>query len=79
MTCPMCNGKTKVVDSVATDITVIRRRKCIACNHSFYSEEISHDNDDELRHTFSQIKNDKCSYENNKLRFIKEMIGGDNR
>lgn len=40
MTCPICGGKTKVVDSRKTDVDKVwRRRECVDCKHRFNTEE----------------------------------------
>ena len=76
MTCPVCNAKTKVIDTVTTNTTVLRRRKCITCDHLFYTEEVTHD---EIKHTFNAIKTDRydrkpISSEELKLRLIKKLM-----
>ena len=40
MTCPVCGGKTKVVDSRVEVDNVLRRRNCIECGYRIYTEEI---------------------------------------
>lgn len=40
MTCPVCDGKTGVVDSKDLGDHVIRRRRCTACKYVFYTEEV---------------------------------------
>ena len=40
MTCPECNGYSKVVDNVEINGTMHRKRKCIDCGHNFYTAEI---------------------------------------
>ncbi len=81
MVCSKCNSKTRVIDTIATDITSIRRRKCLSCGCSFYTEEITYDNDNELRRVFNEIKNGRYerkpeSNEERKLRLIKRMMEG---
>ena len=39
MTCPVCEGKTKVVGGHDFGDHVVRRRKCLVCDHAFYTEE----------------------------------------
>ena len=81
MNCPRCNEKTKVMDCLtATENTVMRRRKCLACGHSFYTEETAPADDSDLRRIFSMVKNIKyerkpISYEESKLRLIKQITG----
>lgn len=43
MLCPMCEGKTVVIDSQAKPDLVKRRRKCIECNFRFNTEEVDAD------------------------------------
>lgn len=39
MTCPVCGGKTAVVDSVTDVECVYRKRKCLECSHTFATTE----------------------------------------
>lgn len=39
MRCPVCNGDVYVVDSGTNAKTVVRRRKCLECNHVFFTSE----------------------------------------
>ena len=80
MNCQRCNGKTKVVDCVNTNNSVIRRRKCTICGHSFYTEEIS-SNNNELKSTLNKLRHGKydrkpISNEERKLKFIKSFMEG---
>ena len=43
MTCPVCGGATKVVDSRPEVDTVHRRRKCKECGYRFSTVEIEVD------------------------------------
>lgn len=43
MTCPVCNGDTKVVDTRCHDDSVYRRRMCLECGHRFNTVEIDQD------------------------------------
>ena len=43
MTCPICGGKTKVVDSRAELDYVYRKRRCLDCKYSFTTSEIEDD------------------------------------
>jgi len=40
MTCPKCEGKLTVVDSRSDCDAVYRKRRCLACNYRFYTEEV---------------------------------------
>lgn len=40
MTCPVCGGKTHIVDSRSDGETVRRRRECLECKHRFTTKEI---------------------------------------
>lgn len=46
MTCPVCGGKTRVLDSEADSESVYRRRKCVECDHRFYTTESESDRGD---------------------------------
>lgn len=37
--CPYCGGQTGVTDSRGDGVIVLRRRKCLSCNQSLYTEE----------------------------------------
>ena len=39
MTCPVCGGKTKIMRTLVDYETVQRKRKCLECNHKFFTEE----------------------------------------
>ena len=39
MRCPVCNGDVKVMDVGTGADAVIRRRKCLNCNHLFFTSE----------------------------------------
>ncbi len=43
MICPICEGKTKVIDSRSECDCVKRRRECLGCGHRFSTEEIEVD------------------------------------
>lgn len=40
MTCIKCGGNTKVIDSSYLVDSVTRKRKCKACGHVFFTEEL---------------------------------------
>lgn len=43
MLCPICEGKTVVIDSKAEPDLVKRRRKCVDCDFRFNTEEVDAD------------------------------------
>ena len=43
MTCPICNGGTKIIDSRKDSDSVIRYRKCRDCGYKFPTIEIDED------------------------------------
>ena len=43
MNCPKCCGTTSVLETRADEESVKRRRKCLECNHRFYTIEIDAD------------------------------------
>lgn len=43
MTCPKCNEKTKVIDSLTDEDSTLRRRECMACGYRFSTVEIDKD------------------------------------
>lgn len=52
MTCPICGGKTKVVDSRSAPDCVYRKRACLNCEYSFITVEI----EDDLRKRLDELK-----------------------
>ena len=51
MTCAVCGGKTKVIDSRTIEDSKHRRRKCVECNYRFSTVEIDADYYEELKPT----------------------------
>lgn len=43
MNCPVCGGKVKVEYCVSDCEGVYRKRKCVVCNHTFYTTEYEGD------------------------------------
>ena len=43
MTCPICGEKTAVLETRADTDCIRRRRKCIKCQYTFVTIEISED------------------------------------
>lgn len=39
MTCPVCDGQTTVTETRDFGDHVVRRRKCLSCSRSFFTEE----------------------------------------
>ena len=39
MNCPECDGKTRVTISKKVEMVVARKRECIECGYSFYTQE----------------------------------------
>ena len=39
MTCPVCGGKTKVIDSKSDCESIHRKKRCDDCGHIFYTAE----------------------------------------
>lgn len=55
MTCPICNGDTKVMDTARNEEAVYRRRKCLLCDRLIFTIELEADAD-EVRNTMKEIK-----------------------
>lgn len=54
MTCPKCDGKTIVTDSVnANQNTTYRRKKCTVCGHIFYTAEFEVEQTEKLHLTWN--------------------------
>jgi len=48
MTCPVCGGETKVIDSRAPDCEHVRRRReCVECKYRFFTVEYEEELADE--------------------------------
>lgn len=58
MTCPICNGKTKVIDSRHEDDSTRRRRECVECGYRFSTTEVDSDLYQRM------VKNDRPRSEN---------------
>lgn len=43
MNCEICGSKTIVIDSRSDVDIVVRKRKCIECKHTFYTQEVDLD------------------------------------
>ncbi len=43
MTCPICGGSTRTINSRPKNDTVYRRRQCINCGHRFNTYEFEED------------------------------------
>lgn len=43
MNCPICGEKTRVLDTVSDCEGVYRRRRCLGCDHRFYTTESDSD------------------------------------
>lgn len=57
MTCPKCNEKTKVIDSIPSDDSTERRRECVECGYRFSTVEIDKDFYERLvRHNDTLVK-----------------------
>lgn len=52
MTCPICGGETKVIDSRSEPDCVQRKRICLDCKYSFTTSEI----EDDLRKRLEELK-----------------------
>lgn len=68
MTCPMCNGDTKIVDSRKNIDNVVRYRKCRECSYRFSTVEIDED-------FYSRLNTKKPSSEDiSKLKKFKNIL-----
>lgn len=56
MNCPECDGKTRVRDSRRVEMVVARKRECIECGYSFYTQEEEVDEPDALKYYWSTTK-----------------------
>lgn len=55
MVCPKCEGEARVVDTVKTpENEVYRRRKCVKCDHGFYTVEFEADVTDKFRSEWTE-------------------------
>ena len=56
MNCPECDEKTRVRDSRRVEMVVVRKRECIECGYSFYTQEEEVDEPDALKYYWSTTK-----------------------
>lgn len=56
MTCPVCGGKNRVLDSRSDCESVHRKRLCEECGHIFYTAEYDVDTDSEYKRILSENK-----------------------
>lgn len=49
MTCPVCGGDTSVTSCRKDNEAVYRKRKCLRCDHKFYTTELESGSEDFLR------------------------------
>ena len=61
MTCPVCGGKTRVMDSRSDCEGVYRRRKCKECGYALYTSEIETDGE-ELKEIEREEKRERRRY-----------------
>ena len=67
MECPNCGDRnTTVKDSRKVEMNVFRTRHCNKCGNTFYTEEISIDDDDTVRSYMSAIKQEQRKKGSNK-------------
>lgn len=58
MTCPKCNGKVKVTDTVnAGNEEIYRRKMCLSCGLIFYTAEFQVDFDEKFKETWNRYCN----------------------
>ncbi len=58
MKCPLCNGKTIVLESRSSGSIKYRRRRCKECGQAFYTEELLSDGTDQ-RHLQAEAERRK--------------------
>jgi len=56
MDCPICNGKTEVIDSRKRSYGVWRRRQCLECKSRFNTQEILSLNASEISRRIGGLK-----------------------
>lgn len=59
MTCPVCGGRSIVTDSRSDCEGVYRRRKCVECEHNFYTSEYESDSSSYNRIMYNKKHNKK--------------------
>lgn len=65
MQCPLCSGDTKVLYSIFETNEVYRRRKCLKCEHIFYTKE-QYSNDARYKFNKAVLSRRKASLKNKK-------------
>lgn len=43
MTCPVCGGESRIYDTISDCEAVYRKRKCLDCNHVWFTDEYESD------------------------------------
>lgn len=43
MTCPICGGDTKILETRSNEDSIKRRRKCLECDYRFCTIEVDKD------------------------------------
>lgn len=65
MTCPVCGGKNRVIDSRSDVEVVYRKRLCLECGHTFYTAEVETEYSEDYRKLNKERykRNVKCQAE----------------
>ena len=56
MTCPKCEGKTKVLESRTVELLVARKRECLECGYRFFTEETEVEDNTAMKYYWSNSK-----------------------
>jgi transcriptional regulator NrdR family protein len=67
MTCPVCGGETKVIDTAGDYEAVYRTRRCVQCEHRFSTIEFEHDDHATLLNLRREMKVGKEEKERREL------------
>ena len=74
MDCPVCGGATTVKDSRGDCEAVYRRRRCLDCNHEFYTAEYEHpDAGPLLRALYSAYQAERSKRRREKAKCLKKQ------
>lgn len=56
MNCPICGGKSKVVDTGIYSDMIVRKRKCLECNDCFFTMEVDFDDKAKARYLLNKSR-----------------------
>ena len=65
MTCPVCGGESRINDSISDCEAVYRKRKCLVCNYTWFTDE--YESDGEYYRKYSSARRRKYNHKRGSL------------